>query len=469
MSLKNFQVEEVLQETLSGAKIKVIGVGGGGGNMVNHMIRNNIEGIEMIVANTDAQVLSNSLCENRIQLGGKLTKGLGAGMQPDIGRASAEENADDVRAQLEGADIVFIAAGLGGGTGTGASPVIAQIAREVGALTIAVVTKPFMFEGGKRNRLAQIGLEELKKESDSIVVIPNDKLLTLVDRSLGIKESFKIVDEILARAVMGTSGIILSSSPDDINIDFADLKTVMSYRGLALMGVGEAQGEKAAYEALKNAIESPLLDDVSINGAMGVLVHFNLNPNYPLLEIQDAMQIIYESCDDEATIIMGTTASEDFPQDFVNITMIATGFEQKPIETKAPSTQKNPSVIIQRKQIDLENQQIRSVQQPQQQIKEQQPEPQLIQQPQPIQSIQEQPKSVNNSMQQQVENQSIQPKIINLDDQISAHQTTQQYNAPKQNNLYSINSNNSMKERKPLSNNDDYDIPTWLRRRDKNF
>ena len=235
------------------------------------------------------------------------------------------------------------------------------------------------------------------------------------------------------------------------------------------MGVGEAQGEKAAYEALKNAIESPLLDDVSINGAMGVLVHFNLNPNYPLLEIQDAMQIIYESCDDEATIIMGTTASEDFPQDFVNITMIATGFEQKPIETKAPSTQKNPSVIIQRKQIDLENQQIRSVQQPQQQIKEQQPEPQLIQQPQPIQSIQEQPKSVNNSMQQQVENQSIQPKIINLDDQISAHQTTQQYNAPKQNNLYSINSNNSMKERKPLSNNDDYDIPTWLRRRDKNF
>jgi cell division protein FtsZ len=469
MSLNNFQVEEVLQETLSGAKIKVIGVGGGGGNMVNHMIRNNIDGIEMIVANTDAQVLSNSLCENRIQLGGKLTKGLGAGMQPDIGRASAEENADDVRAQLEGADIVFIAAGLGGGTGTGASPVIAQIAREVGALTIAVVTKPFMFEGGKRNRLAQIGLEELKKESDSIVVIPNDKLLTLVDRSLGIKESFKIVDEILARAVTGTSGIILSSSPDDINIDFADLKTVMSYRGLALMGVGEAQGEKAAYEALKNAIESPLLDDVSINGAMGVLVHFNLNPNYPLLEIQDAMQIIYESCDDEATIIMGTTASEDFPQDFVNITMIATGFEQKPIETKAPSTQKNPSVIIQRKQIDLENQQIRSVQQPQQQIKEQQPEPQLIQQPQPIQSIQEQPKSVNNSMQQQVENQSIQPKIINLDDQISAHQTTQQYNAPKQNNLYSINSNNSMKERKPLSNNDDYDIPTWLRRRDKNF
>jgi cell division protein FtsZ len=236
MSLNNFQVEEVLQETLSGAKIKVIGVGGGGGNMVNHMIRNNIEGIEMIVANTDAQVLSNSLCENRIQLGAKLTKGLGAGMQPDIGRASAEENADDVRAQLEGADIVFIAAGLGGGTGTGASPVIAQIAREVGALTIAVVTKPFMFEGGKRNRLAQVGLEELKKESDSIVVIPNDKLLTLVDRSLGIKESFKIVDEILARAVTGTSGIILSSSPDDINIDFA-FKNIHANKYEAIKGV----------------------------------------------------------------------------------------------------------------------------------------------------------------------------------------------------------------------------------------
>jgi cell division protein FtsZ len=469
MSLKNFQVEEVLQETLSGAKIKVIGVGGGGGNMVNHMIRNNIEGIEMIVANTDAQVLSNSLCENRIQLGGKLTKGLGAGMQPDIGRASAEENADDVRAQLEGADIVFIAAGLGGGTGTGASPVIAQIAREVGALTIAVVTKPFMFEGGKRNRLAQIGLEELKKESDSIVVIPNDKLLTLVDRSLGIKESFKIVDEILARAVMGTSGIILSSSPDDINIDFADLKTVMSYRGLALMGVGEAQGEKAAYEALKNAIESPLLDDVSINGAMGVLVHFNLNPNYPLLEIQDAMQIIYESCDDEATIIMGTTANEDFPQDFVNITMIATGFEQKAAETKAPSTQKTPQTIIQRTQINLKDQEKKPIQQlqpAQKQVLANKPEniPEEPVIPQPQQPI-------NPIPQQQMEYQSIQPKKINLDDQISIHKTSQQYKESTPNNIYSLNNNRSMNQNtKSLSNNsDDYDIPTWLRRRDKNF
>ena len=311
-------------------------------------------------------------------------------------------------------------------------------------------------------------LEELKKESDSIVVIPNDKLLTLVDRSLGIKESFKIVDEILARAVMGTSGIILSSSPDDINIDFADLKTVMSYRGLALMGVGEAQGEKAAYEALKNAIESPLLDDVSINGAMGVLVHFNLNPNYPLLEIQDAMQIIYESCDDEATIIMGTTANEDFPQDFVNITMIATGFEQKAAETKAPSTQKTHQTIIQRTQINLKDQEKKPIQQlqpAQKQVLANKPEniPEEPVIPQPQQPI-------NPIPQQQMAYQPIQPKTINLDDQISMHKTSQQYREPTPNNVYSLNNRSMNQNTKSLSNNsDDYDIPTWLRRRDKNF
>lgn len=335
-----YSIEEVLQEELSGAKIKVIGVGGGGGNMINHMIQSGVEGIELIVANTDAQVLERSLCENRIQLGGKLTKGLGAGMVPEIGKESALENAEEIREFLDGADIVFIAAGLGGGTGTGASPVIAQIAREAGALTISVVTKPFMFEGGKRDKLARAGLEELKKESDSIVVIPNDKLLSIVDKGLGLKESFKIVDEVLARAVVGTSGIILSSGENDINLDFADLRTVMSYRGLALMGMGQAQGEKSAYEAIKNAIESPLLDDVSIQGAMGILVHFNIHPNYPLIEITNAMEIVRDSADSDATIIMGTTTDETLPEDFVKITLIATGFEkmneekQKKIVTK---------------------------------------------------------------------------------------------------------------------------------------
>ncbi len=329
-----YQIEEVLQEELSGAKIKVIGVGGGGGNMVNHMIQSGIEGIELIVANTDAQALEKSLCENRIQLGAKLTKGLGAGMVPEIGKQSALESQEEIREHLEGADIVFIAAGLGGGTGTGASPVIAQIARELGALTISVVTKPFMFEGGRREKLARAGLEELKKESDSIVVIPNDKLLTIIDKNLGIKESFKIVDEVLARAVVGTSGIILSSGENDINLDFADLRTVMSYRGLALMGMGQAQGEKSAYEAIKDAIESPLLDDISIQGAMGILVHFNLHPNYPLAEVYSAMEIVRDSADNDATIIMGTTTDSSLPEDFVKITLIATGFEKMQEERK---------------------------------------------------------------------------------------------------------------------------------------
>jgi len=329
-----YQIEEVLQEELSGAKIKVIGVGGGGGNMVNHMIQSGIEGIELIVANTDAQALEKSLCENRIQLGAKLTKGLGAGMVPEIGKQSALESQEEIREHLEGADIVFIAAGLGGGTGTGASPVIAQIARELGALTISVVTKPFMFEGGRREKLARAGLEELKKESDSIVVIPNDKLLTIIDKNLGIKESFKIVDEVLARAVVGTSGIILSSGENDINLDFADLRTVMSYRGLALMGMGQAQGEKSAYEAIKDAIESPLLDDISIQGAMGILVHFNLHPNYPLAEVYSAMEIVRDSADNDATIIMGTTTDSSLPEDFVKITLIATGFDKMQEERK---------------------------------------------------------------------------------------------------------------------------------------
>jgi cell division protein FtsZ len=324
----NINIKEVLSEEPSGAKIKAIGVGGGGGNMIDHMIKSSISGIELIVANTDAQVLEKSLCENKVQLGEKITKGLGAGMQPEIGGQSAEESKDEIREYLEGADIVFIAAGLGGGTGTGASPVIAQIAREMGALTISVVTRPFSFEGGRRSKVALQGLEELKKQSDSIVVIPNDKLLQTVERNVGIKDAFKIVDDVLSRAVVGASGIILGSGENDINLDFADLRTVMSHRGLALMGMGEAEGEKSAYEAIKSAIESPLLDNISINGAMGVLVHFSTHPNYPLAEMNDAMEIIREAADPDATIIFGTNTDPEVPDNFVKITLIATGFER---------------------------------------------------------------------------------------------------------------------------------------------
>ena len=320
-----FKVEEI--KNPSGARIVAVGVGGGGGNMIGHMVKEGVKGIEMIMINTDSQVLSQAENVKKIQIGEKLTGGLGAGMRPEIGRDSALENYDDIKAALEGADIVFISAGLGGGTGTGAAPVVAQIAKEVGALTVSVVTKPFNFEGKKRAKLAELGLEELKKESDSIVVIPNDRLLSIIDRKLGIKDSFKIVDSVLAQAVSGTSGVILSSGEYDINLDFADLKTVMSHKGMALMGVGEFEGENAAYEAIKAAIESPLLDNMSINGAMGVLVHFKIHPNFPTLDLHEAMNVVNETAHEDADIIFGTSTDPELPENYVKITIVATGFE----------------------------------------------------------------------------------------------------------------------------------------------
>ncbi|MBT5934641.1 cell division protein FtsZ [Sulfurimonas sp.] len=325
--MEAFSIEE--SNNLNGARIIAVGVGGGGGNMIGHMLKEGVSGIEMMLINTDAQVLNENSAASKIQIGAKLTKGLGAGMKPNIGKDSALENYDEIRAALQGADIVFISAGLGGGTGTGAAPVVAQIAKEVGALTISIVTKPFMFEGRKRLKLAEIGLEELKKESDSIVVIPNDKLLSIIDRKLGMKESFKIVDSVLAQAVSGTSGVILSSGDNDINLDFADLQTVMSHKGMALMGVGEHQGDNAAYEAIKAAVESPLLDNMSINGAMGVLVHFNMHPGFPMMELAEAMDVVHESAHEEAEVIWGTSTDETLSQDYVKITIVATGFEKE--------------------------------------------------------------------------------------------------------------------------------------------
>ncbi len=328
-----FKIEETTMN--NGARIVAVGVGGGGGNMIGHMINEGVEGIEMVVANTDAQVLQTSFAPVKIQMGSRLTKGLGAGMKPSVGKDSAIENYDDIRAALEGADIVFIAAGLGGGTGTGAAPVIAQIAKDVGALTISVVTKPFSFEGRKRMKLAEQGLEELKKESDSIVVIPNDKLLSIIERNLGLKESFKMVDAVLSQAVSGTSGVILASGDNDINLDFADLKTVMCHHGMALMGVGEYQGENAAYEAIKAAIESPLLDNMSINGAMGVLVHFTMHPDFPMVAIGEAMNVVEESADENADVIFGTTTDATLPIDYIKITLVATGFDHEETPKKS--------------------------------------------------------------------------------------------------------------------------------------
>ncbi len=317
------------QAPIIGAKIKVIGVGGGGGNMVNHMINQGVEDIELIVANTDAQALNASLAETKIQLGERKTRGLGAGMKPEVGKNAALESFEDLKETLSGADIVFIATGMGGGTGTGAAPIVAQAAKEVDALTVSVVTKPFSFEGKKRMNLALDGINELKGESDSIVVIPNDKLLSIVDKNLGIKESFKLVDDILSRAVGGMSAVVLSHGDNDINLDFADVQTVMGHKGMAILGVGEATGDDAAIEAVRNAIESPLLDNLSINGAMGVLVHFHIHPNFPLTQIQAAMEVIYDSADTDADVIFGTTTNEKFAENEVKITIVATGFKSE--------------------------------------------------------------------------------------------------------------------------------------------
>ncbi len=328
----SFTVEE--SKHVYGAKIKVIGVGGGGGNMVNHMISKGVVGIDLIVANTDAQALEHSKAPTKLQLGEKKTKGLGAGMQPEVGKESALESYEEIKTALEGADIVYVASGLGGGTGTGAAPIIAQAAKEIGALTVSVVTKPFVVEGRKRLKLAEAGLNELKKESDSIVVIPNEKLLSIVEPGLGIKDSFKIVDDVLSRAVGGMSQVVLSSGEGDINVDFADVRTVMSHRGMALMGVGESSGEGAASEAVKSAIESPLLDNLSINGALGVLIHFHIPSAYPLNEISQAMIIVNDSADEDADVIFGTTTDDTMADDSVKVTIVATGFENKVEKTK---------------------------------------------------------------------------------------------------------------------------------------
>lgn len=350
--MSNFTVEE--NKSIYGAKIKVVGVGGGGGNMVNHIIRVNPNlNIDLIVANTDAKALENSLAHTKIQLGEKTTKGLGAGMRPEVGKAAAEESYDEVKSTLETSDIVFIGTGLGGGTGTGAAPVVAQAAKDIGALTVAVVTMPFMFEGKKRRKLADCGLEELRKESDSIVVIPNDKLLTLIDKNAGIKESFEMVDEVLARAVNGMSTIVLDSGKSDINLDFADVRTIMSHRGLALMGVGEANGEDAAQEAIKNAIQSPLLDNMTINGAFGILVHFRISPSCPLTDIYNAMSIIHEAADEDAEIIFGTTTDDKIEDNKVEVTIIATGFQgsQQEVDKNEDTQVSNTNDIIKKERI----------------------------------------------------------------------------------------------------------------------
>ena len=315
------------------AKIKVIGVGGGGGNAVNRMIKSGLTGVEFWLMNTDLQILNTSTCKNRIQLGAKLTNGLGAGGEPQVGEKAAEEAQQEITQAIEGADMVFVTAGMGGGTGTGAAPIVAKIAKDLGILTIGVVTKPFSFEGKRRQNQAQQGLEKLREAVDALIVIPNDKLLDVVDRRVSLQESFIVVDEVLLRGVQGISDII--TIPGLINVDFADVKSVMQASGSALMGIGRGTGEGRAIEAAKIAINSQLLE-TSINGASGVIVNITGGPDMTLHEVTDATNIINDAVLDDARVIIGAVVDDNI-QGEIQITVIATGFElksQMPVEEK---------------------------------------------------------------------------------------------------------------------------------------
>jgi len=305
------------------ARIKVIGVGGGGGNAVERMITAQVAGIDFLAANTDLQALRKNRAQVKLQLGMKLTKGLGAGANPEIGRSAALEDSELVLQALHGSDMVFVTAGLGGGTGTGAAPIIASLAREMGALVVAVVTKPFGFEGRRRRQQADEGLAKLREVVDTVITIPNDKLLHTVDRQTSVAQAFLMADDILRQAVQGISDLI--TVPGEINLDFADVKTIMTGMGMALMGTGVAEGEHRAVEAAQRAISSPLLEDASIHGARGVLINVTGGEDMTLLEVSEAAQIIQEAADPDANIIFGTVIDRAL-QGQVKVTVIATGF-----------------------------------------------------------------------------------------------------------------------------------------------
>jgi cell division protein FtsZ len=327
-------MEQIKTDVESFARIRVIGVGGSGNNAVNHMVASKIKGVEFVAINSDAQDLHNSLAKKKIHIGKNLTRGLGAGGNPDMGRRAAEETREEINNALKGSDMIFITGGMGGGTGTGAAPVAAKIARESGALTVGVVTKPFLFEGQERMRLALQGIEELKKEVDALVIIPNDRLLAIVDRDTTIKNAFAMCDDILKQAVEGISDLI--TMPGIINVDFADIRSVMENAGSALMGIGESSGEKRSEEAAQRAINSPLLE-VSITGAKGVLFAIAGGDDLGMLEIQDAARVITESIDPHAKVIFGAIKDDKLKKNEVKVTVIATGFPEAELDSNGMS------------------------------------------------------------------------------------------------------------------------------------
>ena len=323
---------ELVENIPQNAVIKVIGVGGGGGNAVHHMISNEVDGVEFICANTDAQALNNLNAKTILQMGSNITKGLGAGANPAIGRQAALEDRDEIAEILSGADMVFITAGMGGGTGTGAAPIVAEVARDMGILTVAVVTKPFLFEGKKRLKIAEEGIEELSNSVDSLITIPNEKLLDVLGRESSLLEAFKAANDVLLGAVKGIADLIMH--PGMINVDFADVKTVMSEMGLAMMGTGAGKsGEDRAREAAESAIRSPLLEDINLQGARGILVNITAGENLSLGEFSEVGDTIEEFASDDATVVVGTVIDSEL-NDEIRVTVVATGLGQ---ENKKPT------------------------------------------------------------------------------------------------------------------------------------
>ena len=334
-----------LEDDREVAKIKVIGLGGGGSNAVNRMMASRFTGVDFIVANTDVQALRASPAPVKLQLGQTITKGLGAGSNPEVGRNAAQEDRDQIKQVLTGADMVFVTAGLGGGTGTGSAPVVASIAKDLGILTVAVVTKPFVFEGRKRALQAEAGLNELREVVDTLISIPNERLLAVVDRGTPLLEAFKVADSVLLQAVQGISDLILV--PGLVNLDFADVRTIMSGMGMALMGAGVGKGEHRALDAAQKAIASPLLDDTSIEGARGILINFTGGADLSIHEVVEAARVVEEAAHEEANIIWGTVIDESL-HDEVRVTVIATGFTERkeavdPVQRKVVEMPQRPA------------------------------------------------------------------------------------------------------------------------------
>lgn len=333
---------QLVEEIQSGARIKVVGVGGGGGNAVEHMLSSTFEGVEFLCTNTDAQALQRLKASSVLHLGTELTKGLGAGANPEVGRQAAIENRDMLREQLKGADLVFITAGMGGGTGTGAAPIIAQLAREVGALTVAVVTRPFKFEGKKRTAIAEEGIAELRDAVDSLIILPNDKLVPVLGRKTSLMDAFGVANDVLKGAVQGIADLI--TNPGMINVDFADVRTVMSEMGMAMMGTGTATGDNRAVEAAEQAVNSPLLEDVCLKGAKGILVNVAAGEDLSLGEFSQVGEIVHEYAADDATVVIGTAIDPSLG-DKIKVTVVATGLDRVKAVAAEPEIVETPVLV----------------------------------------------------------------------------------------------------------------------------